>query len=201
MDMFFDVGYLFWNYTETTEHLVMLDCLLGWKWRLSEENERPLEGSEPWRPPLYLQVGSGYLTGELSQAAGPCLHSLCAGVACGSSTLEQMPFRLCSPNLWEMSVPSVCQPALLLSMDLSVTLTEGLVSVFPNAPILVAQEHFMMSLDWSGCLPRKPCWVALTYMTLRQFAWNTEPTPAKEQTVEETSHKWETGLSEDTILT
>ena len=47
MDMFLHGVSLFWSYTETTEHLVMLDCLLGWRVRELSENERPLEGSEP----------------------------------------------------------------------------------------------------------------------------------------------------------
>ena len=61
MDMFLCGVSLFCNYTETTEHLVMLDCLLSWRVRELSENERPLEGSEPWSPPPTFRLASGCL--------------------------------------------------------------------------------------------------------------------------------------------
>ena len=80
MDMFLQGVSLFWSYTETTEHLVMLDCLLSWRVRELSENERPLEGSEPWSPPPTFRLASGYLIGELSTGcwAMPS-QSLCWG--------------------------------------------------------------------------------------------------------------------------
>lgn len=109
MDMFLCGVSLFCNYTETTEHLVMLDCLLGWTVRELSENEWPLEGSEPWSPPPTFRLASGCLT-ELSIGhwAMPS-QSLCWGGLWGQ-LWSRCPASYVVPNLWEMSVPSVCQP-------------------------------------------------------------------------------------------
>lgn len=88
---------LFWNYTETTEHLVMLDCLLGWRVRELSENERPLEGSEPWSPPSYLQVGEWVsYRRAFHRLLGHAFTVSVLGWPVGA-TLKQMPFQLCSP--------------------------------------------------------------------------------------------------------
>lgn len=85
MDMFLCGVSLFWNYTEL-EHLVMLDCLLGWRVRELSGDRRPWRFWAIKAPLTTFRLAVGTLQESFPQAAGPCLHSLCAGVACGSNS-------------------------------------------------------------------------------------------------------------------